>query len=68
MKTGLGASGKTLFMTVSNRAALLVTSTAGRRRKRRLQFANEHAALDWCLAKQATFLLTPAGTPDPAAN
>ena len=55
-------------MTASNRAALLVTRTAGRRRARRLQFANEHAALDWCLAKQATFLLTPPGAPDPAAN
>ena len=59
---------KTLWMVAGNKAALLVTNRAGRRRRRKLRFPDEHAALDWCLARQATFVLTPAGAPDPAAN
>ena len=63
-----GASVQTLWMAAGNRAALLVTNRAGRRRRRKLRFVDEHAALDWCLARQATFILSPAVAPDPADN
>jgi len=59
---------RTLYMAARNPAALLVTNSGGKRRCRKMQFKDAHAALDWCLAKQATFLLTPPGAPDPAAN
>ena len=59
---------KTLFMAARNPQAILVIIKAGKLRSRKLRFADEHAALDWCLASRATFTLVPAGAPDPAAN
>lgn len=53
------ALGKTLFMAAASRQAVLVTRTGKRMRQRPLEFASEHAALDWCLAQQATFVLLP---------
>lgn len=49
------ASGKTLFMAAANRQAVLGKRT----RQRSLAFTDEHAALDWCLNRQATFVLLP---------
>lgn len=46
---------KTLFMTAANLNAILVVNSGNRRRKRTLTFADEHAALDWCLHRKATF-------------
>ncbi|MEI7534132.1 MAG: hypothetical protein WCK57_07145 [Verrucomicrobiae bacterium] len=51
--------GKTLFMTAANRDAVLVTRTGNQMRRRALNFADEHAALNWCLDRQATFVLLP---------
>jgi hypothetical protein len=54
--------GRTLFMAASNRAAVLITRTRNKMRRRSLIFSDEHAALDWCLDCRATFVLTPADT------
>ena len=54
------ALGKTLFMAATSRQAVLVTRTANQMRQRTLDFADEHAALTWCLDRQATFVLLPA--------
>ncbi len=55
-------AGKTLFMAAASPAAVLVTRTGNRMRKRSMKFLGEHAALDWCLARRATFVLLPAGS------
>jgi hypothetical protein len=55
-----GMSGTTLFMTAQNRAALLVTRTSKRMRRRTLKFPDAHAALDYCLDHRACFVLMPA--------
>jgi len=63
----LAAPGKTLFMAAANPAAELVTRTAKRMRRRTMKFADEHAALDWCLQRAAIFVLLPRRT-DPELN
>jgi hypothetical protein len=54
------ALGKTLFMAATARQAVLVTRTAKRMSKRTVYFTDEHAALTWCLDRQATFVLLPS--------
>lgn len=60
--------GKTLFMAAANPKAVLVTRAGKRMRRRSFNFADEHAALDWCLQRRATFVLTPQPGPSPAHN
>lgn len=55
----LAAPGKTLFMAAANRQAVLVTRAGNKMRQRTLDFADEHAALNWCLDRRATFVLLP---------
>ena len=54
-----GPHGNTLFMTAATSRAVLVTRAGKRMRRRALDFANEHAALDWCLSRRAIFVLMP---------
>lgn len=56
---------KALFKSVDNPQALLVTRSGRRRRRCPMRFADEHAALDWCLAHRANFVLL---TPNAALN
>ncbi|MEI9863028.1 MAG: hypothetical protein WDN00_00410 [Limisphaerales bacterium] len=54
--------GKTLLMVAGNPAAILVTRKGNKMRERSMRFADSHIALDWCLARQTTFvLLSQAG-------
>ena len=54
--------GKTLFMCEGKPRGLLVTRSGHRMRKRAVKFADEHAALNWCLAGRVTFVLMPGIT------
>ena len=56
----LSAPGKTLFMAVGNRMAVLITRTRKRMRQGALKFTDAHAALDGCLHRRASFVLVPA--------
>ena len=53
------APGKTLFMAAGNPQAALVTRAGKKMRQRRLKFASEHIALDWCMKNLAGFVLLP---------
>ena len=59
--------GKTLFMVAANRQAVLVTRAGKRMTRRSLKFLDEHAALNWCLDRRATFVLLPI-SPNPKFN
>ena len=59
--------GKTLFMVAANRQAVLVTRAGKRMSRRALEFLDEHAALNWCLDRRATFVLLPS-SPDSKLN
>jgi hypothetical protein len=51
---------KTLFKVTANGRAVLITRTGRRMHRRHINFADDHAALDWCLRRQATLILLPA--------
>ena len=59
---------RTVFFTVGSQAALLVTNSCGRLRKKPLQFADAHKALTWCLEKRAAFVCLPAEPPATGRN
>ena len=59
---------KTLFMAVPGNAAILDTRKGETMRRRSLAFTDPHAALDWCLARSAGFVLTFGRAPDPSLN
>lgn len=63
----LTAPGKTLFMSAANPQGVLITRTAKRMRRRNVNFTSPHAALDWCLQRQAIFVLLPRAA-DPELN
>lgn len=51
--------GRTLFKVAANGRAVLITRTGQRTRRRHIHFANDHAALDWCLDRRTTLVLLP---------
>ena len=59
--------GKTLFMAAADSWAVIVTRSGKKFRQRARQFSDEHAALNWCLKRRATFVLLPHRA-DPKLN
>lgn len=60
------AFAKTVFVSAGTPGAILVTNTAGRRRRKTLRVANAHAALDWCQTHAAMLVYLPS--PPTATN
>ncbi len=59
---------KTLFMTASDRHAVLVTGDGVKMRRRTIEFQDAHHALDWCLKRRAGFVLSPGSVAAVALN
>jgi len=53
----------TVFVVEGIKAAVIVTSIAGRMRQRRQSFASPEAALAWCREHKAGMVYTPADDP-----
>jgi hypothetical protein len=51
--------GKTLFKMAANGLAVLVTRSGNKMRRRHIKFADDHAALSWCLDRRVTLILLP---------
>lgn len=51
---------ETLFFDGATRGTVLVTNRDGRRVRQSRRFRNPHAALDWCITRNAGFVFTPA--------
>jgi hypothetical protein len=49
----------TLFFDAPSRAAVLVTNQDGRRTRKPSRIRDPHAALTWCIKRQAGFVYTP---------
>jgi hypothetical protein len=56
---------KILFISAPGRAAILITSSAGRRRQQPMRFKDAHAALDWCIERGIVMIYTPT---EPTGN
>ena len=52
---------KTLFICAPGVAGVLVETTSRRRRKVAMQFADTHAALDWCEKTGVSMIYIPTG-------
>lgn len=58
---------KTLFLTAPGVLGKLVSRRGEKLSARQRRFKGPHAALDWCIAEQISFVYTPVA-PDPAFN
>jgi hypothetical protein len=50
---------ETLFFDGAKRGAVLVINRDGRRSRKPKLFRDPHAALDWCISRNAGFVYTP---------